>query len=82
MGDWTEKACLWMASIGKSGLGKTPLNQKCGGAFLKKTQSGWMQEFDDAKKEWERAVKNAKEEPKSQDSDLGEQVLSNVPSFS
>ena len=62
MGDWTEKACLWMASIGKSGLGKTPLNQKCGGAFLKKTQSGWMQEFDDAKKEWERAVKNAKED--------------------
>lgn len=42
---WKEKALLWLASIGASGLGKTPLNRLCGGEQLEKQQRDWYQQY-------------------------------------
>ena len=63
--DWLEKACIWLASIGKSGLGKTPLNRKCGGKLLEAQQLQWKLEADEEIKEWKRLVRKTEqgEEP-------------------
>ena len=42
-----EKALLWLAAIGKSGTGKTPLNRKCGGALLEQQQKDWANQYRD-----------------------------------
>ncbi len=51
---WKEKACLWLASIGISGSGKTPLNRKCGGALLAHQQRHWQDLWEQEVEDWER----------------------------
>ena len=41
---WTEKGCLWIALVGKSGSGKSPLLKSCGGAFLDSIEHKWSEE--------------------------------------
>ncbi len=44
--NWQEKAILWVASIGKSGSGKTPLHNQCGGFFLQSIQLRWREQYN------------------------------------
>ena len=63
--DWLEKACIWLASIGKSGYGKTPLHRKCGGKWLEEQQYRWKLDHDEALREWKKILssKDREEEP-------------------
>ena len=63
--DWLEKACIWLASIGKSGYGKTPLHRKCGGKWLEEQQYRWKLDHDEALREWKKILssKDLEEEP-------------------
>ena len=62
--DWLEKACIWLASIGKSGYGKTPLHRKCGGKWLEEQQYRWKLDHDEALREWKKILSSKdREEP-------------------
>ena len=52
--NWQEKAILWLASIGKSGIGKTPLSRQCGGKCLDEQQKEWHLQFKQELEEWQR----------------------------
>jgi hypothetical protein len=60
--DWQEKACIWLASIGKSGSGKTPLHRKCGGQWLEGQQKRWKLAFDEEVKEWKKNSRNKEQD--------------------
>jgi|GEM_PF-4831733 len=54
-----EQGCLWMALIGRSGSGKTPLHRACGGAYLDSVHQSWHEEYqaklrDDPRPDHER----------------------------
>ena len=51
--DWSEKAILWLASIGNSGSGKTPLNHKCGGDLLEDYQKRLHDQYELQKAQWQ-----------------------------
>ena len=51
--NWQEKAILWLASIGKSGMGKTPLRRECGSRCLEEQQKEWHLQFKHELEEWQ-----------------------------
>jgi len=51
--DWSEKAILWLASIGNSGSGKTPLNHKCVGDLLEDYQKRLHDQYELQKAQWQ-----------------------------
>jgi len=51
--NWQEKALLWLASIGASGLGKTPLNRICGGEQLDEQQRNWHHQHKLELEQWD-----------------------------
>ena len=51
--NWQEKAVLWLASIGKSGMGKTPLSRECGSKCLEEQQKEWHLQFKHELEEWQ-----------------------------
>ena len=53
---WTEKGCLWIALVGKSGSGKSPLLKSCGGAFLDSIEHKWFEEYETEKKDKENVA--------------------------
>jgi hypothetical protein len=50
--DYQQKALLWLATIGASGSGKSPLNLRCGGELLKQQQFEWWEQFKQEKEQW------------------------------
>ena len=64
-GRWTENGCLWLASVGFSGSGKTPLNRKCGGVLLDKQQDEWQKECEKEVENWEKLESSTEERRRS-----------------
>ncbi len=61
--DWLEKSIIWLASIGKSGVGKSPLAGKCGGDNLQSQQREWYLQFKQEKKFWENSDEGKGDKP-------------------
>ena len=61
--NWQEKALLWLASIGASGIGKTPLNRMCGGQQLEEQQRQWQEHYKLELDQWEDQEKPKSKKP-------------------
>ena len=61
--NWQEKAMLWVASIGNSGSGKTPLHNLCGGFFLQSIQRRCWEQHEQELEQWDKQDVNKPPKP-------------------
>jgi hypothetical protein len=65
---WNGKPCLWVSFVGDSGMGKTPLLNLTGFAFLSNWEAEQRREFAQYKEAYQQSLKAWEDSQKSDDS--------------